>query len=337
MQRFLRLFWVHRFRLYAVITVCLCTPLLYSSNINVKNNISALGYTVTSSNFLAQKIEYNKLNPALPVLPPKPIETKPVPEAKVKFDFTSQDIMDKLKASISTFQSGFINVNTLKDLNMPLPVPERIVEVTQKEAQLLKSKQGKLLDDIYPRPSATTRTNFITIPDYKINSPLIYAKFDEFFAKNPDGTFAFDDKPLDSSERQSPLQQLLRGGIVCLPFSPFPGELGNSYCAGHSSNHPDVISDYNEVLKPIEKKGKIGELIQVYDPYGRELTFKIFETEIIESDGAQKAYLPFPDHKRALTLQTSVVSYRPSNGWQVYQRWLVKAELVCPGGEVCKE
>ena len=336
MQRFLRLFWVHRFRLYAVITVCLCTPLLYSSNINVKNNISALGYTVTSSNLLAQKIEYNKLNPALPVPPPKPIETKPVPEAKVKFDFTSQDVMDKLKASIYTYQSGFINTSTLKDLKMPLPIPERIVEVTQKEAQLLKSKQGKTLDDIYSRPTVAPRTNFITIPDYTINSPLVYANFDEFFAKNPDGTFAFSEKPLDSSERKSPLQQKLRAGIVCLPFSPFPGELGNSYCIGHSSNYADVISDYNEVLKPIERKGKVGELIQVYDPYGRELTFRIFETEIIESEGAQKAYLPFPDHKRVLTLQTSVVSTR--NGrTDVFQRWLVKAELVCPGGEVCKE
>ncbi len=336
MQGFLRLFWVHRFRLYAVITVCLCTPLLYSSNINVKNNISALGYTVTSSNLLAQKIEYNKLNPSLPVPPPKPIETKPTPEAKVKFDFTSQDIMDKLKASTATFQSGFINANTLKDLKMPIPVPERIVEVTQKEAQLLKSKQGKILDDIYPRPTVAPRTNFITIPDYKVNSPLIYSTFEDFFKKNSDGSINFSASQDLDNRFTSPLQLKLQGGIVCLPFSPFPGELGNSYCLGHSNNFPDVISDYNDVLKPIEKKGKVGELIQVYDPYGRELTFRIFETEIIETDGAQKAYLPFPDHKRVLTLQTSVVSTR--NGrTDVFQRWLVKAELVCPGGEVCKE
>ncbi len=335
MQGFLRLFWVHRFRLYAIITICLFTPLLYSSNINIKSNITAIGYTVTSSNPLAQKIEYNKLTPTTPT--PKPIvETKPVPEAKVKFDFTPQDIMDKLKASRATFQSGFINTNTLKDLNIPLPVPERIVEVTQKEAQLLKSKQGKILDDIYPRPATATRKNFITIPDYNVNSPLVYSNFEDFFVKRGDSTYDFDAIQDLSNRFKSPLQLKLRDGIVCLPFSPFPGELGNSYCVGHSSNYADVVSDYNEVLKPIEKKGKVGELIKVFDPYGRELTFKIFETEIIESAAAQKAYLPFPDHKRVITLQTSVVSTR--NGiTDVYQRWLVKAELVCPGGEVCKE
>ena len=336
MQGFLRLFWVHRFRLYAIITICLFTPLLYSSNINIKSNITAIGYTVTSSNLLAQKIEYNKLTPTTPA--PKPIvETKPAPEAKVKFDFTPQDIMDQLKASLNTFQSGFINTTTLKDLNIPLPAPERIVEVTQKEAQLLKSRQGKLLDDIYPRPPTAARKNFITIPDYNVNAPLLYATFEDFFVKKADGSFDYDGKPRDLSDRfKSPIQLKLRDGVVCLPFSPFPGELGNSYCLGHSNNYPDVVSDYNDVFKPIEKKGKVGELIKVFDPYGRELTFRIFETEIIESNGAQKAYLPFPDHKRVITLQTSVVSTR--NGkTEVFQRWLVKAELICPGGEVCKE
>ena len=70
--------------------------------------------------------------------------------------------------------------------------------------------------------------------------------------------------------------------------------------------------------------------------YGRELTFRIFDTLVIEGDNATEAYKPFPG-RRVLTLQTSIVSFREERGLYPYERWLIRAELVCPDGDICTE
>jgi hypothetical protein len=342
-QKYLRTFWVHRFRVYAILAILLCTPIIYSSNINVGKSIPAFGYKVLSNNPFFQQIEYikpiesstvvssNKENSSVTSSQSKPAE---VP--KYKYDHTPKDLALALLNSRGSYRSGFINIQTIKDLKKPIPIPERIEEVDKRSFDELTFQNGKTLESLYPKPNPVLRQNFVSIPDYQINAPLVYAGFDDFFNKNADGTFNFDSVQELSDRFTSRLQILLKDGIVCLPFSPFPGDIGNAYCVGHSSNFADIISDYNTVLKPIEGKGNIGQIIKVWDPYGRELNFRIFNSEKIEATDTQKAYVPSPGKVRTITLQTSVVSYRVSEGWQPYERWLVRAELMC-GAVPCKE
>lgn len=333
MNQFLRSVWMLRYRVYALLAIFLCLPVLYSTNANLPPNVIANGYTIEQSNFLAQRIARTLISATEERLPQTETNNSSRPDVKSEYDFTSQDIMSKLAEA--GFQAGFINAQTIRDIGKTVPVPERKELLTLDQIKRNREITGRLLNDIFPQPDSPPRSNFLRIPNYNINAPVIYASFEDMFEKEPDGKINFF-KPRDTSDINSPLQVLLRDGVVCLPISPFPGDVGNSYCVGHSSNYSFVRSNFNEVLKPIERKGNVGEEIILFDPYGRELKFRIFETQLIEETEGDVAYKNF-GKRRVLTLQTSVVSFRPERGFQPYQRWLVRGELICPDGNPCQE
>jgi Sortase domain len=324
---FFRNLWILRHRLYSLLTVVIILPFLYATMSNVPPNVSTSGYKVLESNFLAQRIERLKLQ-----LPVVPVATNQL-ENKKSFDFTALDIMDKL--ALGSINAGFIDPQKIKDIGYKLPVPERRGEVNEEERKKAESRTGKSLEELIPRPSAPTRVNFISFPKYKINAPIVYSSFDDHYKRDNDGTIDLM-RPVDLSDINSPIQKRLEKGVVCLAITPFPGDYGNSYCVGHSSNFEFIQSDYNQVFKAIEKKGNPGEEFFIYDMYGRELKFRVFETKLIDEKDTEEAYKPFPG-RRITTLQTSVVSYRPERGLQPYERWLVRGELICPDNNPCKE
>ena len=130
---------------------------------------------------------------------------------------------------------------------------------------------------------------------------------------------------------QIPIQIKLRDGVVHLteevhPYSVMPGEIGNSYIVGHSSNYSWVKSNYNEIFKPLEKRTQVGEEFIIYDKYGRELKFKVFETILIEETDTATAFKLF-EGRRVVTLQTSVLTWRGGVLIPTH-RWLTRGELV---------
>ena len=116
-------------------------------------------------------------------------------------------------------------------------------------------------------------------------------------------------------------------GIVHIAFTADPGDIGNSYIVGHSSNFSSVKSDYNTIFKPIESVSKPGEEFILWDDCGRELKFKVFETLRIEEGDVNEAYKIYPD-KRVVTLQTSILTFVPGKGLTPTHRWLTRGELV---------
>jgi hypothetical protein len=67
-----------------------------------------------------------------------------------------------------------------------------------------------------------------------------------------------------------------------IPSVPVPGEIGNSYIVGHSSNFSSVISPYNEVFKPLVYNSKINDRFYVWDQNGRKLIFRVYENIELE-------------------------------------------------------
>jgi sortase (surface protein transpeptidase) len=323
-----RKLWQLRYRFYAILTLIILLPLLYASSSNVPQNIQVLGYEVVSSNILAQKIQRVRKTTNVSS---SSSSSATKPSEKVRLDQTSEEVTEKLK-SIGV-NAGFIDVKLLDDLGIPSPVSKKEIELEKEKADQEKKKRPLNLDEIYPKPDASAQTNFIKIPNYNINAPIIYSSFEDLFLKNPDGTIDFNN-PADTGDVNSPLQKKLQDGVVHIAFTPTPGEIGNSYIVGHSSNYSFIKSNYNQVFKPIERGGKIGEEFIIYDNYGRELKFRVFETGIIEERDVAEAYKIF-DNRRVTTLQTSVVSWRAEKGLYPYQRWLVRGELICPDNNVC--
>lgn len=183
---------------------------------------------------------------------------------------------------------------------------------------------GPTLSDLLSIPNNPEKTNVLLYPKYNIEVPIVYSICEDFYVnciETPENEVNTD--TLDSS-----LQQKLENGIVHIYHTPQPGEVGNSYIVGHSSNFLSVKSPYNEIFKPLERATQNGEEFIIYDQHGRELRFNVFDNLEIWKNEAELAYYPEKSNpelegKRIVTLQTSIlVNGVPS------KRWLTRGELV---------
>jgi LPXTG-site transpeptidase (sortase) family protein len=142
-----------------------------------------------------------------------------------------------------------------------------------------------------------------------IKAPIQYAKLNDVFEQDKNGIIDTS-KPikedLSNGVLSTPVQRLLTKGIVHLPYTPNPGEVGNSYIVGHSSNYSSVKSDYNYIFKDLNK-AKTGDEFSLTDSdNGKKISFKVFEIEEIDGKDIEKAYKKFND-KKVVTLQASIL------------------------------
>ncbi len=188
-----------------------------------------------------------------------------------------------------------------------------------------KTDNSIKLNDFFPIPTNPQFKNLLVYPKYNIEVPIVNTECEDFYndcdEENPD-------EPVDTDRSNSPLQRKLESGLIHLFESPNPGEVGNAYIMGHSSNYNTIKSPYNEVLAPLEKTTQNGEIFYIYDQFGRKLKFEVFENIEVWRNEVDKAYYPEkenPDleNKRMATIQTSIlVNGVPS------KRWLTRGELV---------
>lgn len=84
----------------------------------------------------------------------------------------------------------------------------------------------------------------------------------------------------DVKELENVFMNELINGIVRYPGSARPGEIGNSFIFGHSSNYPWIRSDYNDVFALLDNLS-YGDTIIVY--YGqKKYTYTVKEKKIIK-------------------------------------------------------
>jgi len=213
---------------------------------------------------------------------------------------------------------GFLHSTRFDDFKEPFPLPNR-AQFSQAETR--PNWQPIPLSDLMKPVSEPQNQGTLQWEEFGIIAPVLYAPFSDLFVANSDGTSDFT-KPVDTSSINSPIQQRLRNGIVHLPFSPLPGEAGNSYIIGHTSNFINVESDYNEVFAPLLNAAKPGQEFTILDHRGRLLKFRVFEALAVTENDLTEAYKNFGD-RRIVTLQGSILE----NGIPT-KRYLVRAELV---------
>jgi hypothetical protein len=216
---------------------------------------------------------------------------------------------------------GFINTANILRLKQQLPLELKSDSKADKNALV----KHATLDFIKPIPENATQKNLLVWDEYNIKVPINYASFQELFQANENGLVDFD-KMVNNDPIDSPVQTLLTKGIVHLPISPLPGEVGNSYIIGHSSNYSSVKSDYNFVFAPLVEKTKNDQVFHIFDYAGRDLTFKVIESVAVKEADVLEAYKNFGD-RRVVTLQGSILE--TVNGKSLpTKRWLTRAELV---------
>lgn len=121
----------------------------------------------------------------------------------------------------------------------------------------------------------------LSIPSLKISAPLVYV-----------------------SERTEKVFQLgLQQGVVQYPGTALPGQLGNMYVFGHSSDYRWAKGSYKTVFAKLPDI-KIGSEIKITDGAGKVYTYKVTSTAIALPN--ETKYLSqYKYQKKLLTVQTS--------------------------------
>jgi len=320
-----RTLWQLRYRFYGILVVLVLVPVLYSSTGNIPQSIDAFGYTTVQSGILADKI-VKETKEAKNEPPPKFASPQPVDNPNNANNPNVDWDGDKLNRELN---------EQLKKSNYNLG---KITPIMDAEGQPIdqKNAKDKSLNDLVPKPNNAQRTSFLRYPRFNINAPVIYSTFDDLFAKkadcqpSPDNFECIDFRtPKDTADTESPVQLKLRQGPVHMAFSPLPGEIGNSYIVGHSSNYSWIKSNYNKVFAPMEKVSSVGDEFTIYDQDGRELKFSVFEVKQIAEEDTKTAYQNYGEERRIVTLQTSILTTNLRTGIQMpTHRWLTRGELI---------
>jgi sortase (surface protein transpeptidase) len=244
----------------------------------------------------------------------------------------------------SGINAGFVWATDIRDLFQAQPFDQQLTPDIIKNAPL----QPQPLDEVIPAPidcpstdpskpdtvNIKQKKNWFIFEKYNVEAPIQNGSFQDFYISNAatgyvDITKAIQEDPraIAAGNYESvPVQKLLKEGIVHLPISPAPGQVGNSYIVGHTSNFPQVKSDYNFIFKPFERNSQVGDEFVVWDHQCRKMKFVVFESLAIREEDIDTAYKNFGD-KRVVTLQGSILEL--VNGYlQPTKRWLTRGELV---------
>lgn len=215
---------------------------------------------------------------------------------------------------------------------------------TQSNAPFVYSELNKYdpsrpprLAEIVPTPIKPEKFNYLYYPRFDVSANIVYSQKNDF-------DIIDDGKPCSQKSIATPIQKLVKLGIVHIYGSPLPGEvrypqdpveyygkdekgipqlgtgIGSSYIIGHSSECTQHA--YTRIFAPLERASRPGEEFFIYDQVGRKLKFKVFESLEINDRDTKEAYKLFPN-RRVVTLQTSIY-YNPFK----IHRWLTRGELV---------
>lgn len=306
--------WKLRYRLYALIVILLLPALLFAADANTKDSIPVdAGYRVVKSELLADQVAKVENKAIAKVETPKTVEEKKV-ERYIPDIKNAVVIKD---GKISAFADDGSDISKYFTNSA---LYQQYIKGSDNAG-----KPRQVLEEVVKKPEQGIKSSYLIYPKYRVQAPIQYGDFKDLFQTRTEGGFNFNGELIDQNPIEAPIQQKLKDGIVHLGYTVQPGDIGNSYIVGHSSNFGSVKSDYNTIFKPLESKTEVGEDFMIYDRYGRELKFCVFEALKIEEADIATAYKEFPG-ERVVTLQTSILGWK--NGQlQATHRWLTRGKM----------
>lgn len=195
--------------------------------------------------------------------------------------------MQEFKENLFLVLGLLIIFTVFNNFQQPQNSPGLDQNETEKNAQMIPEQQTQ----------PETRTDqALWIPKLDIWVPIIYV----------------------ASNDEAQIQTALINGVVHYAGTAVPGEIGNAYVVGHSSNYSWVVSKYNAVFALLPET-QIGDDIFIVD-YSGQTNFRVIATSVV-SPNDLSALSQATNGRRLLTLQTSY----PVG--EAKQRFLVIAEL----------
>jgi LPXTG-site transpeptidase (sortase) family protein len=123
-------------------------------------------------------------------------------------------------------------------------------------------------------------SNKLVIPSIRVNAPIVYVE----------------------ERDEKVFQEALAKGVVHYPNTANPGQPGNAYFFGHSSDYAWVKSDYKTVFGLLPRL-ELGQEIVITDKEGKLFRYEVFEKKIISPNDL--SVLGQDPNQSILTLQTS--------------------------------
>lgn len=120
----------------------------------------------------------------------------------------------------------------------------------------------------------------LTIPVLSVTAPLVYA----------------------TSQNEADIQFFLRSGVVHLYGTAEPGEAGNCYIVGHSSDYENARGDYKNIFAGLPEIN-IGDEISL-GAWDETYKYKVLYTKVVEPDNLS-VLSQDTGGRKLLTLQTS--------------------------------
>lgn len=137
----------------------------------------------------------------------------------------------------------------------------------------------------------------IIVPKIGVTAPIIFAK----------------------SRTESDIQSYLTQGVVHYAGTANPGEVGNVFITGHSSNFWWVKGNYNYVFVNLDKLA-VGDQAKIYHN-GKKFVYSVKETKVVDPKDVS---VLAPSDVPTLTLMTCVP---PGTNWR---RLVVKLDQISP-------
>ncbi|MBP9779844.1 class E sortase [Candidatus Gracilibacteria bacterium] len=213
------------------------------------------------------------------------------------FNWIDPDTLLSVKAEIqSVLSSSSIEVHASEDEEARTETLDIIEQkVAQTDPGIVYSRSyepSRLLGNISLDGIASSKfevapyENRIIIPRLGKNVPLIDV---------------FHDTDADYLEMHEIFMEELRKGVVRYPDTARPGEIGNVFIFGHSSNYPWVKSEYNDIFALLDTL-KDGDDVVIF--YGqKKFTYRITDRAIVKP-GDMEVLESRDPNKKELALMT---------------------------------
>jgi LPXTG-site transpeptidase (sortase) family protein len=130
-------------------------------------------------------------------------------------------------------------------------------------------------------PAVSLQPDVISIPSLQISAPVIY------ITQKGEGVYT----------------EALARGVVHYPGTAMPGELGNVYLFGHSSDLPWSTGAYKTIFAPLPQIAT-GDKILLTDHEGKVFAYAVFETKVVTPNDLS-VLSQYENREKLLSLQTS--------------------------------
>ncbi|MDD5197270.1 MAG: class E sortase [Candidatus Gracilibacteria bacterium] len=192
-------------------------------------------------------------------------------------------VLDKSRVTVYADNSVDIGANEEEQTSIRKKLEESNTSVREDRfsPKRLISLEAKMNIDL----DITPYDNRIIIPKIGKNIPLVDVRLDAGF---------------DFDHIENIFMQELEKGVVRYPGTAKPGETGNTFIFGHSSNYPWVKGEYNSVFALLDELTFGDEIIVYYNQ--KKFTYIIREKKVVKPGNVK--ILERGDTKKEISLMT---------------------------------